>query len=153
MANGSVADRVAALVRPTVEQMGLSLWDVKYVKEGASWYLRVYIDKKEGLVDINDCTDVSHALDPVLDEADIIGTSYYFEVWSPGLERELCRPEHFAEMKGKAVRVLLVRAVEGQKEFIGTLMDGENGVTVEIEGEPRHFEKKDVAKIKLYDID
>ena len=89
---GNTAQRVEALVRPTVEGMGLRLWDVVFEKEGPDWYLRVLIDK-DGTMDTDTCADVSHALDPILDEADPIDQSYYLEVGSPGLGRKLTRPE------------------------------------------------------------
>ena len=76
---GNTAQRVEALVRPTVEGMGLRLWDVVFEKEGPDWYLRVLIDK-DGTMDTDTCADVSHALDPILDEADPIDQSYYLEV-------------------------------------------------------------------------
>ena len=91
---GNTAQRVEALVRPTVEGMGLRLWDVVFEKEGPDWYLRVLIDK-DGTMDTDTCAEVSHALDPILDEADPIDQSYYLEVGSPGLGRKLTRPEHY----------------------------------------------------------
>ena len=83
-----ITDRVFALAKPVVENEGCSLWDVEYVREAGSWYLRVYIDK-EGGVSIDDCERISRALDPLLDEADPIPDSYVFEVGSAGAEREL----------------------------------------------------------------
>ena len=80
---GNTAQRVEALVRPTVEGMGLRLWDVVFEKEGPDWYLRVLIDKTDGTtMDTDTCADVSHALDPILDEADPIEQSYYLEAVS-----------------------------------------------------------------------
>lgn len=151
MAHGSVADRVAAIVKEPVESLGLTLWDVKYVKEGASWYLRVFIDKQGG-VDINDCTDVSHLLDPILDEADIISAAYYFEVCSPGLERELTKPEHFDAFIGSLVKVVLFRAVDGLKEFVGNLVSADGDVTIATDSGEITFTKQDIAKVKLSDI-
>ena len=97
---GNTAQRVEALVRPTVEGMGLRLWDVVFEKEGPDWYLRVLIDK-DGTMDTDTCAEVSHALDPILDEADPIDQSYYLEVGSPGLGRKLTRPEHLRRSRAK----------------------------------------------------
>ncbi len=152
MAQRSVADRIAEAVREPLTSLGLGLWDVRYVKEGASWYLRVYIDKECG-VDINDCTDASHLIDPILDELDIISNQYYFEVCSPGLERELTRPEHFEKMLGREVRLILIRPVDGKKEITGTLSAYKNGtVTVTSEGAELSFGERELAKVKLSDI-
>ena len=89
-----LTDRITSLVRDAVEQQGVILWDVRFVKEGASHYLRIFIDRDEGIT-IDDCTNVSHAVDPILDEADPIDCAYYLEVCSPGIERELSRDMHF----------------------------------------------------------
>ena len=151
MAHGSVADRVAALVKEPIESLGLTLWDVKYVKEGASWYLRVFIDKQGG-VDIYNCTDVSHLVDPILDEADIIGTSYYFEVCSPGLERELTKPEHFEAFIGAKVKVILFKALDGSKETVGNLVSFGDELVIATDAGEIKINKQDIAKVKLADI-
>ena len=83
-----VTDTVAALALPAVEGAGCTLWDVEYVKEAGSWFLRVYIDK-EGGVSIDDCEAVSRPLSDLLDQADPIEGSYTFEVSSAGADRAL----------------------------------------------------------------
>ena len=97
---------VRALALPLAEELSLRVWDIRFEKEGASWYLRIFIDKPGG-VTIEDCEALSRAIDPVLDEADPISVPYYLEVSSPGLGRELTCPAHFEEMMGREVRVLL----------------------------------------------
>ncbi len=149
---GSIAERIEALVKEPVESLGLSLWDVKYVKEGASWYLRVFIDK-EGGIDINDCVDASRLIDPILDEHDIISTSYCFEVCSPGIERELTKPRHYEAYKNAQVNVILIRPRNNVKEFIGRLKSAEQGnVTIETADGELIFNKQEIAKVKLSDI-
>lgn len=87
-----IIDLITELARPIVEGFGCELWDVEYISEGGQWYLRIYIDRDEG-VSIDDCENVSRALDPILDEKDPIPTNYIFEVSSAGLTRQLrgCR--------------------------------------------------------------
>ena len=75
-----ITELVAELAAPAVEAQGCILWDVEYVREGGAWYLRLYIDKLEGSVDILDCEAVSRSVEPLLDEADPIEGSYTFEV-------------------------------------------------------------------------
>ena len=149
---GNTAQRVEALVRPTVEGMGLRLWDVVFEKEGPDWYLRVLIDK-DGTMDTDTCADVSHALDPILDEADPIEQSYYLEVGSPGLGRKLTRPEHYEAVRGQKVSVKLYRANEnGVKEFSGILTSREgNIITVEGPAGPMQFELSAVSTVRLCD--
>ena len=85
-----ITELVAEVAAPVAQEQGCTLWDVEYVKEAGSRYLRVYIDKPDG-VSIQDCEDFSRALDPILDEADPIPDSYIFEVSSAGAERQLKR--------------------------------------------------------------
>ncbi len=122
MANAkkNIADTVWDLILPTVNELGCSLWDVEYVKEGARQILRVTIDKENG-VDINDCEAVHRGIDPILDETDPIPVQYYLEVSSPGVERDLTRPFHFEVCKGQKIDVKLFTAVNGQKQYVGVL--------------------------------
>lgn len=147
----NTAGRVEKLISATVSEMGYILWDVRYVKEGASWYLRVFIDKEEGIC-IDDCTDVSHAIDPLLDEADLIDHSYYLEVCSAGLERELTRPEHFEWMIGHEVNVRLYRPLDGNRDFSGVLSGFDGGVKILSDGKELYFEKGLYSTVKLNDM-
>ena len=149
---GNTAQRVEALVRPTVEGMGLRLWDVVFEKEGPDWYLRVLIDK-DGTMDTDTCAEVSHALDPILDEADPIDQSYYLEVGSPGLGRKLTRPEHYKAVRGQKVSVRLYRANEnGGKQFSCLLTSREvNTFTIEGPAGPMQFELSAVSTVRLCD--
>ena len=103
-----IADKVFSLVKEPVEDCGVSLWDVRFLKEGAEYYLRIFIDK-DGGVSIDDCTRVSHKIDPIIDEADPIDKSYYLEVCSAGLSRELSRDGHFKHYIGKTVKSSFIR--------------------------------------------
>ena len=145
-----VTDTVAALALPFVEAAGCTLWDVEYVKEAGEWFLRIYIDKEEG-VSINDCEAVSRPLSDALDEADPIEGSYVLEVSSAGADRVLKKPEHFVQFAGTEVEVRLYRARDGKKEVVGNLVSCQDGdVTVEVAGEQVTFEKKEVAQVRLY---
>ena len=145
-----VTDAVAALALPVVERAGCELWDVEYVKEAGTWFLRVYIDK-EGGVSIDDCEAVSRPLSDLLDEADPIEGSYTFEVSSAGADRPLKKPEHFARFQGAEVEVKLYRPREGRKEFVGLLRNYENGaVTLEIDGAQVLFTRQEIALVRLY---
>ena len=151
MANS--AERVYELIKDAVEAEGVRLWDVRFLKEGASWYLRVFIDKPEG-ISIDDCTNVSHAIDPIIDEADPIDVSYYLEVCSPGIERELTRRRHYEESVGKPVRLNLYKAYDGKKELTGTLENvGEDSVTLNTGTDVLTVEFKNISKANLCDFE
>lgn len=144
-----ITEQVAAFAQPIVEEHGCSLWDVEYVREGADYILRLYIDK-EGGVDISDCEAVSRAVDPILDEKDPIPGSYQFEVCSAGLERVLKRPSDFQQFMNSPVTVKLYRPHNGLKEIPGILRGYEDGrVTVEAGKETITFEKSQVALVRL----
>lgn len=153
---GATAEAVWALIEPIVAGFDLELWDVRYVKEGAQWYLRVFIDKPSG-VNIEDCEKVSRAIDEPLDELNPIEQSYCLEVCSPGIERELVREEHFKKFLGADIMVKMIRPLEGiGKEFAGVLKSFDKGsVTVaDHSGENEiTIQKKDTVWVKLDDFD
>ena len=145
-----ITDIVTGLARPVVEEEGCSLWDVEYVREAGSWYLRIFIDK-EGGVGIDDCERISRRLDPMLDEADPIPDSYVFEVGSAGAERELRRPGDFEQFMGSEVEVRLYQPVNGSKTFVGELTGYDKGnVSVTIGSNSMSFDKSQVALVKLH---
>lgn len=144
-----ITELVAGLAGPAVEAAGCELWDVEYVREAGSWYLRLYIDK-EGGVDILDCEKISREVSDLLDEADPIEGSYTFEVSSAGAERALKRPGDFARFMGSPVAVKLYRARDGRKEFAGVLAGYEDGnITVTVGDTAITFAKEEVALCRL----
>lgn len=147
---GRIVERVRALAEPLAAEQGLELWDVEYVKEAGQWYLRVYIDKQEGGVGIDDCEAFSRALDPILDEADPIEGSYIFEVSSAGAERVLKRPGDFARFLGETVEVKLYQPKNGSRVHTGVLRAYEGGdVTIETGGGETTFPRDGVAQVRL----
>lgn len=145
-----ICDKVIELAKPVVEEAGCSLWDVEYVREAGSWYLRVYIDK-EGGVGIDDCEKISRALDPILDEADPIEDSYIFEVGSAGAERELKRPSDFEQFMGSEVAIRLYKPLNGSKTYIGILQSYDKGdIRIQYGDSSLTFAKADVAAVKLH---
>lgn len=144
-----ITELTAELAAPAVAEAGCTLWDVEYVKEGGTWYLRVLLDK-EGGVDILDCEAVSRKLSDLLDEADPIEGSYTLEVSSAGAERPLKRPGDFQRFMGSPVAVKLYKAQGGRKEFAGILAGYDNGdVTITVGDASMTFAKADVALCRL----
>ena len=145
-----LTERITELARPVVEEEGCTLWDVDYVREAGTWYLRVYIDKEGGL-SIDDCERISRRLDPLLDEEDPIQESYVFEVGSAGADRELKRPGDFDRFAGSEVDVRLYQPIDGSKLYTGTLSGYEEGrVSIVCGGKSRSFEKNQVAQVRLH---
>ena len=145
-----ITERVFELAKPVVEEEGCSLWDVEYLREAGTWFLRIYIDK-EGGVSIDDCERISRRLDPILDEADPIPESYVFEVGSAGADRELKRPSDFAQFMDSEIEVKLYKPLNGSKSFVGRLAGYEEGtVVLDWRGKELRFAPAQIAQVRLY---
>ncbi len=146
-------ERAEALLAPIAAANGCEVYDVEYVKEGGSWYLRAFIDKAGG-VNIVDCENVSRAFSGKLDEEDFIPDAYILEVSSPGLGRALKKDRHLEKSLGEEVEIKTYKPIERQKEFIGVLKAyDKDTVTIEIEKDSGTkdmvFAKSDIAIIRL----
>ena len=147
-----VTEVAAQLALPFIQEAGCTLWDVEYVREAGTWFLRVYIDCPGG-VNVNQCEAVSRPLSDALDAADPIEGSYVLEVSSAGADRPLKKPEHFQAFLGHEVEVRLYRPRSGSKEFHGILKDYDPQGTVTLtmaDGSEELFSKKDTALVRLY---
>lgn len=138
------------LIMPVINENNFELVDVEFVKEGSTWYLRLYVDK-EGGITIDDCEVVSRAMSDILDKEDYIDETYILEVSSPGLGRPLKKDKDFVRSMGSEVEIRLYKAIEKQKEFTGILKDfDKNSVTIELESnEEKSFNRSDIALIRL----
>ncbi|MBO4277891.1 MAG: ribosome maturation factor RimP [Clostridia bacterium] len=145
----SVASRVREAVAGLIESAGYKLWDVDYYKEGPEMILEISIDR-EGGISLDDCSEVTKLVEPVIDEMDPIEESYCLQVSSAGVVRPLNRDEHikFVSECGMPVTVGLYTAVDGKKEYSGVI-DSYDGaaVTLAADGERRTFEKKQISRI------
>ena len=148
---GGTEKKVYDLIKPVTDELGYYLWDVCYEKEGASWYLRIFIDCDEGIT-IADCDRATAPISDLLDQTDPISQSYMLEVGSAGLERELVKEDHFEVCCGDTVRVRLIREKDGEKEIVAQLKGADkDGVTVITDsGEEKTFALADIAFVKLY---
>ena len=146
----NTADKVREIVLPVCDEMNLALWDVTFEKEGADWFLKVLIEKKEGDLDINECEAFSRRIDPLIDEADPIDQSYFLEVGSPGLGRRLRTPEHFERFLGSEVYVRLIRPDKDKRREIEGVLKGLEGTALILEGEDP-INLSDTAFVKLND--
>lgn len=142
---------VTNLAKPVLDELGLQLWDIRFEKEGASWYLRIFIDK-DGGVNIDDCEAVSRSLDKIIDEADPISQAYYFEVSSPGIGRNLSKPAHFEAYIGEEVELRLIRPIDNVRDFKGKLIAHDcDTITIDLDGNEKIFSKKDTSYVRLYE--
>lgn len=153
MGKGSLTvQKATALGEPVAKELGLALWDVRFEKEGASWFLRYFIDKEEP-ISFDDCEAFSRRVDKLLDEEDFIEQSYYLDVSSPGIGRELKREKHFLWAIGKEVRASLIRPDEnGVKTFVGVLKEySDKTIKLTVNEEIKEFSISSFSYIKLND--
>ncbi len=150
MAKSNTEKKILPLLEPIVEEKGLELVDVEFVKEGANWYLRIYIDK-DGGVSIDDCEGVSRALEAKLDETDPIEQAYILEVSSPGIDRPLKKDADFVKFQGEIIDVKLYKPLDGKKQYQGKLLGLQDGVISleEEDGAVRTFTQKETADVRL----
>ncbi len=126
-----VIDIAMELAKPIADEVGVELVDIEYKKEGSSWFLRVFIDKPEG-VDIDDCSRVSERMSEQLDIVDPIQNAYFLEVSSPGAERPLRKPADYEKAVGKLIHISLYEPIDGKKAIEG-LLKNYNSESLEIE--------------------
>ncbi|GGH82095.1 ribosome maturation factor RimP [Pullulanibacillus pueri] len=137
---GKIVETAKEIIEPILQELDLELFDLKYVKEGKTWFLRVFIDSPSG-IDLDTCTRVSERLSEALDEKDFIDDAYYLEVSSPGAERPLRGLEDFKKAIGKDVRITTYEAIDGHKEFEGHLLDvTDDFVTVAMKEKTKRYE-------------
>lgn len=144
----SIEEKVESLLESTITNLGYELYDVEYAKEGKDYFLRIFIDKPEG-IDLEDCEKVSNGINELLDEADYIKEQYFLEVSSPGIERILKKEKHLQANIDKLVELKLFKPIENQKVIQGILKDFNKGyITIETNEEERQIERKDISIIK-----
>lgn len=149
MSKPKVTAQVEEMTKPIVESLQLELVEVEYVKEGANWYLRVYIDKPGG-VDLDDCQAVSEQLDKLLDEKDPIPSSYILEVSSPGIERPLKKTADYERFAGNLINIKTFAPIDGKKSINGRLIGLEgNEVILEIDGQQLNVPLERIASARL----
>lgn len=143
--------RVREMCEPFAEELGVTLWDVEFEKEGGQYMLTVTIDRN-GHTDIDDCEKLSRSIDPLLDAKEFASLPpYTLCVSSAGIARKLKRPEHFAAFVGSEVEVRFYRPIAGSKMAVGILRDYEEGrVTLDQDGTVTVFEPKDIAAVHLW---
>ncbi len=152
LAEIKIEDIIFEISSPIAEKNNCEVVDVEFKKEGANWFLRIFIDKDGGIM-IDDCEAVSRGVSDELDKVDPISQAYFLEVSSPGIYRILKRDKDFIKYKGYNIEVKLYKPLEGKKKLKGILADFKNDIIyIEIEsGEIIEINKKDSGKVTLAD--
>ncbi|MFI3210282.1 MAG: ribosome maturation factor RimP [Peptostreptococcaceae bacterium] len=146
----SVETTIEEILLPITNSKNVEIVDVEYVKEAGEYFLRIYLEKEDG-ISLSDCTDVSRELSEILDEKDPIKENYYLEVSSPGLDRPIKKEKDFIRYSGYDVDIKLYKALNGSKELEGKLvgLTEDKKINVIIDDKEVLFDKKEVALIRL----
>lgn len=120
MAERNIEQKVYELIEKKIQELGYELYDVEYLKEGKEYHLCIYIEKN-GIMEIADCEKVNNAIEPILDEADLIKEQYFLEVSSSGLEKKLRKLEHYEKCIGNKIEVKLFTKIDNRKVIEGIL--------------------------------
>ncbi len=126
MNKNMLIDKVITLVKPIVMELNYDLYHLELVREGRDNYLRIYIDKENGEISLQDCEKVSRAVSDMLDVEDPIQEGYCLEVSSPGIERILHTDEHLKKHIGQNVMVKISGLLNGKKNYEGQLVNFNN---------------------------
>lgn len=157
MAN--IEENVENLVKSKIEDLGYELYDVQYVKEGQNYILRIFIEKQNGSIDLNDCEKVNDGINDLLDSANYIKDQYFLEVSSTGVEKILRKDKHLKDNIGNKVQMNLFKQIDifgkKQKEIIGILKKiDENNIILQLGEGEISINRKDISQIKtVFDWD
>ena len=150
MSKDALIEKIEAFVKPIVSDLDYILYHIEYVKENGEFYLRIYIDKEDGRISLNDCEAVSRQVSDILDVEDPIKDPYYLEVSSPGVNRTLYTEEHFKKVIGSEVLIKLTGSINGMKNIKGFLKCVDiNEVVVENNGEEVQIPKEKIKTANL----
>lgn len=147
----NIEERTEEIIKPIIQNLGYSIYDIQYVKEGKDYYLRIFIDSKNG-IGLEDCEKVNNAITDILDEKDYIKESYFLEISSPGIERILRKEQHLKDNIGNKVSVSLFKPLDKIKQIIGTLEKFDNENIYVKDKDVLKIERKNISLIKtVYD--
>ncbi len=153
MQEKELKEKIKELIEFPLLKKNIEIVSLEWKKGKGRGILRIFIDKinKPGTITIEDCAKASQLIGRLLDEKDLIHTSYFLEVSSPGINRPLVKREDFDRFKGEKVKISLKTQISGRKNFKGILLgiDKEGIVKVEIEGKVWKLPFEEIKKANL----
>jgi ribosome maturation factor RimP len=149
-------EKVEEIVKPIIEELGYSIYDIVYSKEHDGNYLSIYIDNESG-IGVDDCEKVNNSVEDIIDKADLIKDNYFLVISSPGVERNIRKDSHLEKAKNSKIQVNLYKALEVDKdlgkELVGKLIDYDDKlITIELEPNKK-LSKTQLKKMKKENID
>jgi ribosome maturation factor RimP len=151
MAYSKLEQKIIAMAQPVAKENGCYIYDVEYAKEGKNKTLRIFADKEEGAISLDECEAISRRMSELLDESDPIPENYMLEISSPGIERRLRTAEHFEKYLGRDIDIGLYKAIDGSKVLSGKLLAYENEkITIETENGEMSIMQSETTTVKLH---
>ncbi len=151
MAYSKIEQQVLEMSKPVAEENGCYVYDVEYLKEGKSRTLRIFVDKENGGISLDECETISRRMSDLLDESDPVKENYMLEVSSPGIERRLSQDWHFEKYMGETVDIGLYKAIDGSKQLSGRLVAyADEKITVETDNGKLSIMKSETTGVKLH---
>ncbi len=151
MAYSKLEQQILEIATPVAEENGCYIYDVEYLKEGKSRTLRIFADKEETGISLDECEAISRRMSDLLDESDPIRENYMLEVSSPGIERRIKEEWHFKKYMGRSVDIGLYKAVEGAKQINGVLTAYQEGkITIETDNGEVTIMQSETTNVKLH---
>lgn len=151
MAN--IEERVETLIEKPIEKLGYKLYDVQYAKEGKDYFLRIFIEKQNDSISLEDCEKVNNEINELLDDADYIKEQYFLEVSSTGIEKVIRKEKHLKDNIDEVIDVKLFKPFNNEKEFVGILKKFDDEtiyIQVNENGEIVELERKNISLIKKH---
>lgn len=150
MDSRKIVDSATKVIEPVITDLGYSLVECEFLNDAGRWVLRLYIEKAEGDITIEDCTKVSRAVSATLDVEDVIKGRYSLEVSSPGINRPLKRPGDFEKYAGNMVRIKTRMPIDGRGNYYGKLIGFNDGnILVNVDGKEYKVPIAELAKARL----
>jgi ribosome maturation factor RimP len=145
----SLEERLTAMFKPNVEDLGYELVGIEYIRAGKHSTLRVYIDHENGIL-VDDCAAVSREISALMDVEDPITNEYTLEVSSPGLERPLFSADQYAAFIGSEVKVQLRMPIQNRRRWKGVIASVEGEIIcVNVDGTEERFALSNIQKANI----
>lgn len=146
-----IIEKIESLCENPLIDNGLEIIDIEFKKEGNNKVLRIYVEKIEGRVNLDEISNITRVISDLLDKEDLIEEEYVLEVSSPGVNRVIKKEKDFLKFSGEKVDVALYKKIAQGKKFIAILKGYEDGnVLLEVDDELITIPYTDISKVNLH---
>jgi len=145
-----VQNRLDDIVKNTVKGLGFELWGYEYRPRSESALLRIFIEKADTGISVDNCASVSRQIGAVLDVENIIPVAYILEVSSPGMDRVLFKAEQYQDYLGQSLKIRTRTRIDDRRNFKGTLVNASASiVTIKIDNQEFKIPYESIDRARL----